>query len=112
MASGDVEKAELLYSQLTRPTDMAVSSLIDIYGKRQNAKQLDDLIQSLSESIRKEKLVYCSMIDALVNCGKLDQANDVCKEMLGEGHSVDAVTLSVLVNNLSKNGMHKKISMP
>ncbi|CAA6669601.1 unnamed protein product [Spirodela intermedia] len=69
-------------------------------------KKLEDLLASLSDSPNKGKLVYCSMVDAFVNCGKLDEANTICKEMLKQGRSVDAVTLSVLVNALSKNGKY------
>lgn len=106
--AGNIEKAESLYGQLielgSRPTDIAISSLIDLYGRRHQPRQLEDLLASLSDSPNKGKLVYCSMVDAFVNCGKLDEANTICKEMLRQGRSVDAVTLSVLVNALSKNG--------
>ena len=94
-----------------RPSGTAISSLIDIYGKQQKSKHLENLVYSLPESTQKEKLVYSSMVNALVNCGKIDKASAACIGILREGHSMDAVTLSVLVNVLSKNGMYENTSL-
>jgi len=81
-----------------------MSSLIDFYGRQQKLRQVEDIFASAQGSPSKGKLLYRSMINAYVNCGKLDKANHLYKEMIDKGHSMDAVALSILVNALTKNG--------
>ncbi|XP_078438112.1 tetratricopeptide repeat (TPR)-like superfamily protein isoform X1 [Wolffia australiana] len=112
---GNVEKAFLFYGLFvdlgSSPTERALSSLIEISGKKLKIRELEDLVSSISGSTQKVKLVYCAIIVAMINCGKLAEAMVICEEVLSEGLSVDAVTLSVLVNALSKSGNHRDAKM-
>jgi len=46
------------------------------------------------------------MIDAYCKCGKINDATHLYREMVAQGHVPDAVITSILVNALSKHGMH------
>lgn len=110
IAAGDVAKAESLYCQSielgVRPEDAAIASLISFYGRHQQLRQALEVYATVSNSCSGGKAVYVSMVDAYCKCGKIDDAANLYRQMVEQGHVPDAVITSILVNALSKHGMH------
>ncbi|KAJ0968012.1 hypothetical protein J5N97_024929 [Dioscorea zingiberensis] len=109
---GDLDKAEFIYDYSCklglRLEDAAVASMIGFYGRNQKIRHSQEVFASAAASSRIGSNVFSSMIDAFCKCGKVDEANSLFREIVEQGHSQDAVTISVLVNALTKHGKYQE----
>lgn len=106
--TGDLVKAEFIYDysqkQGLRLEDAALASIITFYGRNGKIHKAEAAFASALVSSRIGTNVFSSMIDACCKCGKVDEANNIFREMVEQGHSDDVVTISILVNDLTKHG--------
>jgi pentatricopeptide repeat protein len=112
--AGDTIKAETLTDQLTklgcRLEATAIASLISLYAKQHNLKKAQEVFAAVGDSSSNEKLIYKSMIDAYSKCGKPEEAYSLYRQVAEEGHDLDAVAISIVVNALTNSGMSRKLS--
>uniref|UniRef100_A0ACD6ABG4 Uncharacterized protein n=1 Tax=Avena sativa TaxID=4498 RepID=A0ACD6ABG4_AVESA len=105
---GSTDEAKFLHEQLTelgvKPEDSATATLIVQYGQEQKLPQAQLLFKSASASFPVGGPVYNAMVDALCKCGKTEEAYHLFTEMVDQGHTRDAVTISILVTHLTKHG--------
>lgn len=108
---GEASKAQCLHEQIIKlgykPADEAVASLINAYGRLQQLKLAHEVFASVSESVTSLKPLFCSMIDACLKCGYPDEAFLLYNEIVKRRINIDAVTVSILVNAMSRYGKHR-----
>lgn len=90
-----------------RPLDSAAASMITLYGQHQQLKQAQEIFDLMAQSSSTGGAIYNSMVDTFCKCGKINEANQLYKKMVDEGYTPDAVTISILVNALSRHGMNQ-----
>ncbi|XP_062147181.1 pentatricopeptide repeat-containing protein At5g27270 isoform X2 [Alnus glutinosa] len=109
---GDTIKAETLTDQLTklgcRLEATTIASLISLYAKQHNLKKAQEVFAAVADSSSNEKLIYKSMIDAYSKCGKPEEAYSLYRQVAEEGHDLDAVAISIVVNALTNSGKHRE----
>lgn len=107
--TGDVSKAKFLKDRMTklgcRLEDDVIASLIGLYGKQQKLKEAQDVFQEVAGSSKPGKSIIKSIIDAYARCGKAMEAYLIYEEVTAQGHHLDAVAMSILVNTLTNCGM-------
>jgi pentatricopeptide repeat protein len=112
--AGDTIKAETLTGKLIklgyRLEAATIASLISLYAKQHDLKKAQEVFAAVADSSTNEKLIYKSMIDAYSKCGKPEEAYSLYKQLAEEGHDLDAVTISIVVNALTNSGMSGKLS--
>ncbi|KAJ0013195.1 hypothetical protein Pint_21079 [Pistacia integerrima] len=110
--AGDVSKAKILRDQMTklgcRLEDEVIASLIGLYGKQQKLKEAQDVFQEVADSSKPGKLIMKSIIDAYAKCGKAKEAYLLYEEATAQGHDLDAVAISILVNTLTNCGKYEE----
>ncbi|KAL5568239.1 hypothetical protein UlMin_024814 [Ulmus minor] len=108
---GDPLKAKTLIGHLSkigfRLDDAIVASLISLYGKQNNLKDAQEVFLAFADSPASQKLLYNSMLDAFVKCGKPEEAFSLYRRVTEDGNGPDAVTISIVVNALSISGKHR-----
>ncbi|WOK94961.1 pentatricopeptide repeat-containing protein [Canna indica] len=109
---GHMVEAETLYKQILkigfRPEDSSVASMISLYGRFHQIKQAQELFALVSHSSRFVNAAHNSLIDAYCKCGEIDEAIKLHEEMIDQGYTYDAVTISILVNTLTKNWKYQE----
>ncbi|KAH0978665.1 hypothetical protein GBA52_005842 [Prunus armeniaca] len=109
---GDAFKAETHINQLAklgcRVDDATVGSLISLYGKKHNLKKALEIFTAFADSPLAKKLLCNSMLDAYAKCGKPQEAYSLYKQLSEEGHDLDAVAISIVVNVLTNSGEHRE----
>lgn len=107
-SAGSTDEAKFLYEHLTelgaKPDDTAIATLIVQYGQAQQLEQAQKLFETASTSFPVGGSVYNAMVDALCRCGKTEEAYRLFMELIDQGHNGDAVTISILVTHLTKQG--------
>jgi pentatricopeptide repeat protein len=107
-SAGSTDEAKFIYDQLIemgiKPNDSAVATLIVQYGQREQLEQAQKLFKSASASFPEGAHIYNAMVDAFCKCGKTDDAYHLFMELADQGNNRDAVTVSILVNHLTKHG--------
>lgn len=107
--AGDAFKAETHINQLAklgcRVDDATVGSLISLYGKKHNLKKALEIFTAFADSPLAKKLLCNSMLDAYAKCGKPQEAYSLYKQLSEEGHDLDAVAISIVVNVLTNSGI-------
>ncbi|KAG8094101.1 hypothetical protein GUJ93_ZPchr0012g20826 [Zizania palustris] len=105
---GSTDEAKFLYEHLTKlgakPDDSAIATLIVQYGQAQQLEQAQELFETASTLFPVGGYVFNAMVDALCKCGKTGEAYHRFMELIDQGHSGDAVTISILVTHLTKHG--------
>ncbi|BBG98487.1 Tetratricopeptide repeat-like superfamily protein [Prunus dulcis] len=108
----DAFKAETHINQLAklgcRVDDATVGSLISLYGKKHNLKKALEIFTAFADSPSAKKLLCNSMLDAYAKCGKPQEAYSLYKQLSEEGHDLDAVAISIVVNVLTNSGEHRE----
>lgn len=88
-----------------KPDDSSVASLIIHYGQNMQLEQAWEVFDSVSGlSSLVGGIVLKAMIDALCKCLKIDEAYSLYNDLVNRGCTQDAVTISILVNALTKHG--------
>uniref|UniRef100_A0A453QJW5 PROP1-like PPR domain-containing protein n=2 Tax=Aegilops tauschii subsp. strangulata TaxID=200361 RepID=A0A453QJW5_AEGTS len=104
---GSTCEAKFLHEQLTElvvePEDSATATLMVQYGQEQKLQQAVELFESASTLFPVGGPVYNAMVDALCKCGKIEEAYHLIMKMADQGQSKDVVTISILVNHLTKH---------
>ncbi|XVF56533.1 hypothetical protein PTKIN_Ptkin06aG0128700 [Pterospermum kingtungense] len=112
MKEGDISKVQALNDQVVKlgcsMDDATIASIIGLYGKEQKLKQAQDVFTAASDSPTHGKLIYNSMIDAYVKCGRPEAAYSLYKEAIRKGHYLGAVAISKVVNSLTNFGKHRE----
>lgn len=107
--TGGISNAEIIYDLLMKLDyileDEVTASLIGLYGKQQKLKEAQDVFKAAAVSSKPGKLALRSIIDAYAKCGKPEELYQLYKEASAQGHGLDAVTISILVNTLTNYGM-------
>lgn len=110
---GSTDEAKFIYDQLIemgiKPNDSAVATLIVQYGQGEQLEQAQELFESASASFPEGAHIYNAMVDAFCKCGKTEDAYHLFMEMADQGNNRDAVTVSILVNHLTKNGKFQEV---
>ncbi|CAB4302184.1 unnamed protein product [Prunus armeniaca] len=110
--ASDAFKAETHINQLAklgcRVDDATVGSLISLYGKKHNLKKALEIFTAFADSPLAKKLLCNSMLDAYAKCGKPQEAYSLYKQLSEEGHDLDAVAISIVVNVLTNSGEHRE----
>ncbi|KAK1273246.1 Pentatricopeptide repeat-containing protein [Acorus gramineus] len=108
---GDVSKARLLYDHMVEqghtPEEVAFASLISLYGRTHQLGEAQRILGELSDSPKFGSQIYRSVIESYIKCDEVVEARNLHKEMVGQGHPQDAVTVSMLVNALTRHGKYK-----
>ncbi|CAA0813104.1 Pentatricopeptide repeat-containing protein [Striga hermonthica] len=106
----DMLNMEILYELMIRSgckiEDAARASIISLYGKQKKLKQAEKVFFDGSGSATDLKVIYSSMIDAYVTCGRVQNAYLFFKEQTTQGHSLGAVAISKLVKALTSCDKH------
>lgn len=106
--AGDAFKAETYINQLAklgcRVDDTTVASLISLYGKKRKLIKALEIFTAFADSPSAKKLLCNSMLDAYAKCGKPQEAYALYKQLTEEGHNLDAVAISIVVNALTNSG--------
>ncbi|KAB2598903.1 pentatricopeptide repeat-containing protein [Pyrus ussuriensis x Pyrus communis] len=109
---GDAFKAETHINQLAklgcRVDDATVASLISLYGKKRKLTKALEIFTAFADSPSAKKLLCNSMLDAYAKCGKPQEAYALYKQLTEEGHDLDAVAISIVVNALTNSGKHRE----
>ncbi|OMP01524.1 hypothetical protein COLO4_11806 [Corchorus olitorius] len=109
---GDISKAKALDNQVVKPgrcvDDVTITYMTGLDGKEQKLKQAHDVFTTVADSSTFGKLIYNSMIDAYVKCGKPEAAYSLYKEAIEKGHDLGAVAISKVVNSLTNFGKHQE----
>ncbi|KAK6232529.1 hypothetical protein SCA6_002602 [Theobroma cacao] len=112
MKEGDISKAKALNDQVVKLScsgdDATMASMIGLYGKEQKLKEARDVFTAVADSSTCGKLIYNSMIDAYVKCGKPETAYSLFKEANKKGHDLGAVAISKVVYSLTNFGKHQE----
>ncbi|GLT29265.1 hypothetical protein SLA2020_041420 [Shorea laevis] len=107
---GNISKAEALNDQIIklvfRLDEEAVASLISLYGKQKMLKEAQEVFNAAADSPTCGKLIFNSMIDAYVKCGKPEETFSPYKMATEKGHDLGAVTIRKVVNSLTSCGKH------
>jgi pentatricopeptide repeat protein len=108
-AAGNMNQARFIYDNLIelglKPDDWSVASLIMHYGQNMQLELAWEIFDSVSElSSLVGGVVLKAMIDALCTCGNIDEAYSLYNDLVHLGCNRDAVTISILVNALTKSG--------
>lgn len=108
--AGDAYKAEIRINQLLklgcRVDNATISSLISLYGKKRKLTKAQEIFTAFADSPLAKKLLCNSMLDAYAKCGKSEEAYFLYKQLTEEGHDLDAVAISIVVNALTHSGMN------
>ncbi|KAM5557934.1 pentatricopeptide repeat-containing protein [Rosa sericea] len=109
---GDAYKAEIRINQLLklgcRVDNATISSLISLYGKKHKLKKAQEIYTAFADSPLAKKLLCNSMLDAYAKCGKSEEAYSLYRRLTEEGHDLDAVAISIVVNALTHSGKHRE----
>ncbi|KAL7145979.1 hypothetical protein ABFS83_06G010300 [Erythranthe nasuta] len=109
---GDVLTAEYLYELMIELgcgiEDAAKASMISLYGKQKKLKQARKVFADVEGSATNENVIYSSMIDAYIACGREEDAYLFYKEQTMKGHKFGPVSISVLVKALTSYGKYCK----
>lgn len=112
--AGDALKAETLTGPLIklgcRLEAGTIASLITLYAKQHKLKKAQEVFAAIPDSLTYEKLIYKSMIDAYVKCGKPEEAYSLYKQVAEKGDDLDAVAISIVVNALTNSGTRGKLN--
>ncbi|XP_004309071.1 PREDICTED: pentatricopeptide repeat-containing protein At5g27270 [Fragaria vesca subsp. vesca] len=109
---GDAYKAEIRIHQLLklgcRVDNATISSLISVYGKKHKLKKAQEIYTAFADSPLAKKILCNSMLDAYAKCGKSEEAYSLYRQLTEEGHDLDAVAISIVVNALTHRGKHRE----
>ncbi|KHG26795.1 hypothetical protein F383_09615 [Gossypium arboreum] len=112
LKEGDLSNMKALNDQVVRlgcsVDDATIASIIGIYGKEQKLKQAQDVFTAVADSPTCGKLIYNSMIDAYIKCGKSEAAYSLYKEAFKKGHDLGAIAISKVVYSLTTSGKHQE----
>ncbi|PPD77251.1 hypothetical protein GOBAR_DD25817 [Gossypium barbadense] len=112
LKEGDLSNVKALNDQVVRlgcsVDDATIASIIGIYGKEQKLKQAQDIFTAVADSPTCGKLIYNSMIDAYIKCGKPEAAYSLYKEAFKKGHDLGAIAISKVVYSLTTSGKHQE----
>lgn len=104
-----MKQARFIHDKLielgVKPDESSVASLIMHYGQNMQLEQaweIFNLVSGLSSLVG--GVVLKAMIDALCKCAQIDEAYSLYNDLVNRGCSRDAVTISILVNALTKHG--------
>lgn len=113
-ATGSIVEAETLYKQIFeigfRPGDSTIPPMISLYGRFHKLIQAQETFACISYTSSFMGAAYNSMIGTYCKCGEIDKAIQLYEEMVGRGYTQDAVTISILVNVLTKNSEYFTIT--
>lgn len=106
---GDLSNVKALNNQVVRlgcsVDDATIASIIGIYGKEQKLKQAQDIFTAVADSPTCGKLIFTSMIDAYIKCGKPEAAYSLYREAFKKGHDLGAIAISKVVYSLTTSGI-------
>ncbi|KAL0321678.1 UNVERIFIED_CONTAM: Pentatricopeptide repeat-containing protein [Sesamum calycinum] len=109
---GDLLSTEYLYEVMMRLgcglEDAARASMITLYGKQKKLKQAEDVFAAVAAWATDGSVVYSSMIDAYITCGREEDACLFYREQTKKGHKLGPVAISMLVKALTDCGKYSE----
>ncbi|GFP94280.1 pentatricopeptide repeat-containing protein at5g27270 [Phtheirospermum japonicum] len=109
---GDMSTTGYLYELMMKLgceiEDGAKACVIIVYGKQKKIKRAKEVFMAVEGSATDRKVIYSSMIDAYVTCGREHDAYVFYKEETRKGHDLGAVSISKLVKALTSCGKYRE----
>ncbi|KAK4433188.1 Pentatricopeptide repeat-containing protein [Sesamum alatum] len=109
---GDLPTTEYLHELMIRLgcglEDAARASMITLYAKQKKLKQAQDVFAAVAALAIDGSVIYSSMIDAYITCGREEDACLFYREQTKKGHKLGPVAISMLVKALTNCGKYSE----